>query len=271
MPTLRTSVHFYRAEARFLRALSYSHGIDLFGNIRCDRKRSIGLLPPAQATRARCTPTWLSELNESSRSCRTRSQYYGRATADAAHMLLANLYLNARYIGNANYSGALTEAQIVISRVRLHDRHQLCRILRNFQADTILALRDSIFVAAQDGEPNPDLGWHDVLTHAGCGGRCRPRLWDRLLRGAVPDEAEDVQPLCSGRPAALDLLHDWTAITVDTIEQFSNGLRSQVTNIKSAGGGGAQSGCGYRLPHLQIAEAYLIYTEANLRWRRECD
>src|SRR5205823_2281780 len=31
--TLRTNIRFYRAEARFLRALSYWHGIDLFGDI----------------------------------------------------------------------------------------------------------------------------------------------------------------------------------------------------------------------------------------------
>src|SRR5256886_16961593 len=30
---LRTQIQQYRAEARFLRALSYWHGIDLFGNI----------------------------------------------------------------------------------------------------------------------------------------------------------------------------------------------------------------------------------------------
>src|SRR5437867_8801828 len=52
-PTLRTNVHFYRAEARFLRALSYWHGIDLFGNIPLVTEDDpLGATPPKQATRA---------------------------------------------------------------------------------------------------------------------------------------------------------------------------------------------------------------------------
>src|SRR5438093_7438174 len=52
-PTLRTNVHFYRAEARFLRALSYWHGIDLFGNIPLVTEDDpLGARPPKQATRA---------------------------------------------------------------------------------------------------------------------------------------------------------------------------------------------------------------------------
>ena len=42
-----------RAEARFLRALSYWHGIDLFGPIPLVTEEDpIGKIPPEQATRA---------------------------------------------------------------------------------------------------------------------------------------------------------------------------------------------------------------------------
>src|SRR5437588_346125 len=48
-PTLRTNVHFYRAEARFLRALSYWHGIDLFGYIPLVTENDpLGGAPPKQ-------------------------------------------------------------------------------------------------------------------------------------------------------------------------------------------------------------------------------
>ncbi len=51
--TLRAQVAEYRAEARFLRALSYWHGIDLFGNIPLVTEADpLGATPPAQATRA---------------------------------------------------------------------------------------------------------------------------------------------------------------------------------------------------------------------------
>src|SRR5213080_828657 len=64
-PTLRTNVHFYRAEARFLRALSYWHGIDLFGNIPLVTENDpLGATPPKQATRADIYAYAVSELND---------------------------------------------------------------------------------------------------------------------------------------------------------------------------------------------------------------
>ena len=33
-PETRAAIATYRAEARFIRALAYYHGLDLFGNIR---------------------------------------------------------------------------------------------------------------------------------------------------------------------------------------------------------------------------------------------
>src|SRR5690242_7538506 len=51
-PELRAQVHQYRAEARFLRALSYWHGIDLFGSIPLVTETDpIGATAPAQSTR----------------------------------------------------------------------------------------------------------------------------------------------------------------------------------------------------------------------------
>jgi hypothetical protein len=50
--TLRADIATYRAEARFLRALSYWHGIDLFGDIPLlTEDDPLGSTPPQQATR----------------------------------------------------------------------------------------------------------------------------------------------------------------------------------------------------------------------------
>ena len=63
-PTLRTNVHFYRAEARFLRALSYWHGIDLFGNIPLVTEADpLGATPPKQAHRDSLYRYVVSELD----------------------------------------------------------------------------------------------------------------------------------------------------------------------------------------------------------------
>src|SRR5207249_11639607 len=72
---------------------------------------------------------------------------YGRATPEAAHMLLAKLYLNAGvYTGTPNFTGAVTEAQAVINA-----GYSLPASSRNhFTADNNVS-PELIFVAAQDG------------------------------------------------------------------------------------------------------------------------
>src|SRR3954469_5747691 len=94
---LVANVHYYRAEARFLRALSYWHGIDLFGNIPLVTEADpLGATPPQQSTRAAIYAYVVKELNGIMGQLPPKgASTYGRATSDAAHMLLAKLDLNA--------------------------------------------------------------------------------------------------------------------------------------------------------------------------------
>ena len=115
---LRAEIAGYRAEARFLRALSYWHGIDLFGNIPLVTEADpLGSTPPQQATRAEIYNFVVSELLDIQTDLPAPgAATYGRATGPAASMLLAKLYLNAEvYSGTPNYTGALTAAQAVIA------------------------------------------------------------------------------------------------------------------------------------------------------------
>src|SRR5882762_10761822 len=62
-PGLRAQIRQYRAEARFLRALSYWHGIDLFGDIPLVTESDlIGGPPPRQSTRTDVYNYIVSEL-----------------------------------------------------------------------------------------------------------------------------------------------------------------------------------------------------------------
>src|SRR5689334_8072834 len=115
---LRDSIHEYRAEARFLRALSYWHGIDLFGNIPLITENDpVGSTPPTQSTRLDIYNYVVSGMTAIRSQLPTPgANAYGRATGPAADMLLAELYLNAGvYTGTADYASALTSAQAVIS------------------------------------------------------------------------------------------------------------------------------------------------------------
>src|SRR5437867_6433052 len=95
-PTLRTNIQFYRAEARFLRALSYWHGIDLFGGIPLVTEATpLGATPP-QSTRTEVYNFIVTELNAIKADLPPAgAASYGRATPVAVDMLLAKLYLNA--------------------------------------------------------------------------------------------------------------------------------------------------------------------------------
>src|SRR5213593_5203633 len=174
-PTLRTNIQFYRAEARFLRALSYWHGIDLFGNIPMVTEADpLGATPPKQATRDSLYRYVVTELNAIKDALPPKgAATYGRATPAAAHMLLAKLYLNAGvYTGTPNYAGALTEAQAVIAAgYRLDASYQHMFLADNNTSPEI------IFAIPQDGLKTQTWGGVTFLVHASCGGSMSNSLY----------------------------------------------------------------------------------------------
>src|SRR5213596_1335842 len=147
-PTLKTNVHFYRAEARFLRALSYWHGIDFFGDIPLITEADLVGTLPQQSTRAAIYDFLVSELNAIKADLPAPGPAnYGRATTTAADMLLAKLYLNAGvYTGTTHYAEALTAAQAVIAGPYTLDPN----FRRMFLADNNTS-PEIIFPVTQDG------------------------------------------------------------------------------------------------------------------------
>ncbi|MEJ2502945.1 MAG: RagB/SusD family nutrient uptake outer membrane protein, partial [Gemmatimonadota bacterium] len=115
---LQAEIRQYRAEARWLRALSYWHAMDLFGDVPLfDEDFVIGATPPEQATRQEVYAFIESELLDIRDQLPGVGQaQYGRADQGALSMLLAKLYLNAEvYGGTAAAADALTEAANVIA------------------------------------------------------------------------------------------------------------------------------------------------------------
>jgi hypothetical protein len=110
----------YRAEARFLRALSYWHAIDLFGSVPFATENDVvGGFQPRQAPRAEVFGYIESELKAIAEAggplAEPRQNEYGRADKAAAWTLLAKLYLNAEvYTGTPRYTDCLTYCTRVI-------------------------------------------------------------------------------------------------------------------------------------------------------------
>jgi len=114
----QTEIRTYRAEARFLRALSYYHAMDLFGNVPfVDESVSIGLFYPPQKQRADLFEWLEMELLAIEDDLITAGQVpYGRASQSAVHALLAKMYLNAEvYTGTTKWDECITYCNKVIN------------------------------------------------------------------------------------------------------------------------------------------------------------
>jgi len=114
----QNEIRIYRAEARFLRALSYYHAMDLFGSVPfVDETTPIGVFYPEQLERVELF-NWLeNELIAIENTLISPSQVlYGRASQAAAQSLLAKMYLNAEvYTGTARWADCVTYCNKIIN------------------------------------------------------------------------------------------------------------------------------------------------------------
>ena len=115
---LKDDIQGYRAEARFLRALSYYHALDLFRNVPFVTENDIvGSFFPNQTNATDLFAYIESELLAvESVIADAKTNDYGRADRGALWALLSKLYLNAEvYIGTPKYSESLSYAQKIIN------------------------------------------------------------------------------------------------------------------------------------------------------------
>jgi hypothetical protein len=264
---LRTQIAQYRAEARFLRALSYWHGIDLFGPIPLVTEADpIGGALPKQSTRADVYNFIVSELNDIRGSLPPGGPAaYGRATAGAADVLLANVYLNAgTYTGTTHYAEALTAAQSVIASgtYSLDANYQ-----HLFLADNNTS-PEMIFAITQDGKGTQTYGGVTFLVHAACGGNMSTDSsgvdycwWGLRLK----PQADSFYT--AGDKRASYFHRSGQTLAVTSISNFNNGIAApKFRNLTSAGARGADpTFVDTDFPMFRLGEAYLIYAEAQLR------
>jgi hypothetical protein len=265
-PQLKAAIQVFRAEARFLRALSYWHGIDLFGNIPLVTEADpIGATAPQQSTRQAIYDFVVSELNAIRGQLPLASPgTYGRATDAAAAMLLAHIYLNAEvYTGTPQYGQALAEAQTVIAGPFTLDpsyRHL-------FQADNNTS-PEIIFPIIQDGLRTQTYGGTTFLVHASCGGTMNAANYgvDGCWFG-LRLKPEAYNRYAVGDPRASFFWTDQQSVQVNNISSYSDGIPApKFTNKTSTGGNGSHAAFpDTDFPVFRLGDAYLIAAEALLR------
>ena len=164
---LKDEIAIFREEARFMRALSYWHGLDSFGNIPfVDENDPIGNFFPDQISSTDLFNFLESELLDIENTLiAPRSNESGRVDKAGAWMLLAKLYLNAEvYTGNSRYNDALTYVNKVIgSGYSLSPNYRY-----QFMADNSSngAQNEAIFSIIFDGIDNHSEGGTTYISHA---------------------------------------------------------------------------------------------------------
>jgi hypothetical protein len=268
-PELAADIRIFRAEARFLRALSYWHGIDIFGNIPLVTEEDpIGPTAPLQSTRQEIYDFLVSELAamQADLPAAAGPGTYGRATKEAAAMLLAKLYLNAEvYTGTPQYAQALAAAeQVIAGPFTLDPSYQ-----HLFQADNHTS-PEIIFPVVQDGKRTKSFGGTTFLIHASCGGSMAPG--DQGVNGCwfglrLKRQAYDLFVTPVADPRGSFFWTDGQTEDVVSISNFNNGVAVQkFTNRTSAGANGSDLEFpDTDFPMFRLGDAYLMYAEAHLR------
>jgi hypothetical protein len=110
-----------KAEARFLRAFYYYHVIDLFGQVPYREAGASSLEDPKVWSRSEATDFVISELEAIIADLPARTVGDpGTANKDAAHFLLAKLYLNKGVFTAADAAGPYTFAPADMNKVVEH-------------------------------------------------------------------------------------------------------------------------------------------------------
>jgi hypothetical protein len=267
---LASTLRQFRAEARFLRALSYWHGLDLFGDIPLvDETFPIGATPPDQSTREQIYSFVLSELEEIGNELPLPgAAQYGRADQGALSMLLAKLYMNAEvYTGGSEYANAIIELDNVIS-----GPYELMPVYGdNFLADNHRS-PEFIFAVPQDGTHTRTWGGTTFLSHAALGGainaadfgldfawwglRVTPDFVGLFPGGAdSPDGRTDI------------FFTEGQTLEIGSVSNFTEGYAApKYRNVTSTGAMGSHPTFpDVDFPMFRLADAYLMYAEATLR------
>lgn len=169
---LRAEIKRYRAEARFLRALSYWHALDIFRNVPfVTEDDGIGAFLPEQTNGPELFSFLESELKAIDADLAApRTNPYGRADQAAAWMLLAKLYLNAEvYTGTARNADCLTYCEKILDAGYILDPvYQNVFLADNHNSEEI------IFPATFDGVNTRTWGGMTFVIRAGIGGSMDP-------------------------------------------------------------------------------------------------
>ncbi len=273
-----TKVKGYQTEARFLRALSYWHALDLYGNPTfVTEKDPVGAFLPPRIT----APSLFKYVGDELKAIESllpdpKQNEYGRADKAAVWMLLSNLYLNAPVylkLQTNNEKLPFYDTAIIYSSKVISPSSGYT--LDNNYANLFLADNNKspemIFTSNFDGTKTRTWGGTTFLVHAPVGGDMNVNDfgidfgWGGLrTTKAFVNKFSDVSGATDKR-AMFQIAGQ--SLEINDISDFRNGysIRKWKNKTSTGANGSSLTWVDTDYPIFRLAEAYLIYAEAVLR------
>jgi hypothetical protein len=265
----------YRNEARFLRALTYYHLMDLYGKGPfIDENSGIGSFYPAEISRGELFDYVESELLAVAPELGAPRFQYARVDKAVAWTLLARLYLNAQIykkqgavLGPARFEDCIRYCDSVIQSgaYSLEPNYE-----HLFLADNNLS-NEIIFPIICDGLYTQSYGGTTFLVHASVGGSMQVANF-----GIAPGSGWAGLRAKKNLPLAMDTtdgryLFYTTGQTLDinVVTTFTNGYAvTKWKNLDRNGNPGSDPTKTFvdtDFPMFRLADVYLMYAEAAAR------
>jgi len=268
----------YHAEARFLRALSYWHALDLYGSVPfVTENDGVGTYLPDQISRPDLFAYVESELLAIEPLLKdARMNEYARADKAAVWTLLAKLYLNApTYTGTpavpgaGRYTDVITYTQKVIDAgYGMEQDYGHLFLADNHTAQGI------IFAIAFDGVKTKSFGGTTFMTAGAIGGDMSAAAFGMKKGGwSGQRTTQQIVDLFPDETATIDergmFFPTGQSKNVEVMADFRSGYPiTKYRNITAAGEEGSDATGEFAdidFPLFRIEDVYLMYAEAVVR------
>lgn len=265
-----TEAKYMRAEARYLRALSYYYALDLYGNVPfVDESYLPGsVTPPARITRADLFKFVESELLAVADQLKApKSNSYARADQAAAWSLLARLYLNSKvYSGVEHNNDVITYCNKIIgSGYSLKAKYEDLFLADNDQNNP-----EVIFPIAFDGVHTQTSGGSTYMVHAAVGGTMPAEAMFGIAGGWSGLRTTSAYVgLFNSNDQRGNFYKDGQTLEINDLGSFTDGYAfvkyKNLTSTGAFGSDAAKNFCDADIPVFRLADIYLMYAEATLR------
>ncbi|MEP7127295.1 MAG: RagB/SusD family nutrient uptake outer membrane protein [Chitinophagales bacterium] len=262
------TIKSYRYEARFLRALTYYHAMDLFANVPfVTEDDATGSFFPEQISRGDLFNYIEGELKDIENLLQEPDQAeYAHANKAAAWTLLAKMYLNAEvYTGQPRYNDCITYCNKVLNAgYTLQPKYTDL-----FLADNNLS-NEIIFPITSDGKFTTSYGITTFLVHAPVGGKMKPLEFG--IAGGWGGY-RTTSAFVAQFPDTLDgrnlFFTDGQNLDIADIKVFTDGYAiAKWRNVTSTGVVGSDPTGTFvdtDYPMFRLGDVYLMYAEAVVR------